>query len=196
VATADRAAALALTLACVVACGSPGTSPYDGGDIKVYRPTFPVPDTLWKPPSGATPAAGSYVYLEGGASLATGVSFPRTIALANGPIAATTTRQHLVVTATDTVDALTMQGSFEAMLGMTVLEVGYYPELRGPAEALPLGGAIDVSLNGRRCSKLTGWFAIDHVFYFNGNMTMLDLRFEQRCDGDAVPMHGQVHWRE
>ena len=44
--------------------------------------------------------------------------------------------------------------------------------------------------------RLKRRFAVDHVFYFNGHLTTLDLRFEQRCPGVAAPMHGQIHWTE
>ena len=63
-----RAATLAIALA--AACASDGTSP--SGDVvaKVYAPTVPIPESLWKPPSGSTPTTGSYVYLEADPSLA------------------------------------------------------------------------------------------------------------------------------
>jgi len=178
------------------ACGSDRVSTSPGIDVKVYRPTVPVPDSLWRPPAAATPVTGSYVYLELDPSLAPGVTFPHAMVRENGSIGAIVARHHLTVTATDTIAPLSMTGTFDAMLGMLALENGYYPGLRGPADGDPLDGLLDVVVNGRRCATLTGWFAIDHVFYFNGNMTQLDLRFEQRCAGVAQPMHGQVHWRE
>jgi hypothetical protein len=86
-------------------------------------------------------------------------------------------------------------GVFNAMLGHTQLTEGYYHDLHGIADANPLRGSLDVKLNSRGCSAATGWFVVDHVFYFNGRLTAMDLRFEERCPGLA-PMHGQVHWTE
>jgi uncharacterized membrane protein YgdD (TMEM256/DUF423 family) len=73
--------------------------------------------------------------------------------------------------------------------------VGYYPDLQLPAAVSHIG-AMDVTMNARPCASPSGWFAIDYIFFFNGNLTMLDLRFEQRCAGVAAPTRGQVHYRE
>ena len=185
-----------MAIALATACASDGTSPSTDVVVKVYAPTVPVPDSLWKPPAGSTPANGSYVYLEMDPSLAGGVASPHTIVSASGSISATSARHHLAVTAVDTIAGLSMSGTFDAMLGMLALKEGYYPDLHGPTAELPLDGLLDVALNARRCATLSGWFAIDYVFYFNGNMTAIDLRFEERCPGVVQPMHGQVHWRE
>jgi hypothetical protein len=185
-----------VALALLTACASDGTAPAADFVVKVYTPTKPVPDSLWRPPAGSTPATGNYVYLEMDPSLAPGVTSPHTIVPASGAISAISARQHLGVTATDTIAGLSMSGTFDAMLGMLALEDGYYPALHGPTNQLPRDGLLDVAMNGRGCATLSGWFAIDHVFYFNGNMTALDLRFEERCPGITAPMHGEVHWRE
>ena len=57
-------------------------------------------------------------------------------------------------------------------------------------------GGLDVALNASGCASLVGWFVIDHQFYFQGNLTTIDLRFELRCGGFGAPLRGQVHWAE
>jgi hypothetical protein len=186
-----------MALALSVSCGSnragtqPDTSGPDGSG-----PTVPVPANLWKPAAGATPATGTYLYVEMDASFSPGVTYPRTILPASGIVTVTAASGAFSVTASDTVAKLDLRGAFTAMLGNPQVQDGYYPDLRGPADADPLRGSLDVTLNAHGCSGVTGWFVVDHIFYFNGHLTALDLRFEQRCPGFAAPMHGQLHWTE
>jgi hypothetical protein len=35
---------------------------------------------------------------------------------------------------------------------------------------------------------------VDKVTYALGNLSELDLRFEQHCEGGAPAMHGKIHW--
>jgi len=46
------------------------------------------------------------------------------------------------------------------------------------------------------CALPVGWFVIDRQFYFQGNLTIVDLRFEVRCGGFGAPLRGQIHWAE
>ena len=184
---------MAIVLA--TACASDVTASSVDGDFTLHRPTVPIPDTLWKAPADSIPARGSYVYLEMDPSLAAGVTVPHTIVLSNGSITVAAERLHVTVAAVDTIARMSMNGAFDAMLGMLTPEEGYYPDLQGPSPASRVG-AIDVVVNARTCASPAGWFAIDHIFFFNGNLTMLDLRFEERCAGVATPTRGQVHYRE
>lgn len=45
----------------------------------------------------------------------------------------------------------------------------------------------------RSCTH-EGWFVVDDVVYVSGQLSSIDLRFEQRCDGSAAPLRGQIHW--
>jgi hypothetical protein len=47
----------------------------------------------------------------------------------------------------------------------------------------------------RGCALPRGWLAIDSVAYDNGQLSAIDLRFEQVCDGAPLPTHGALHWR-
>ena len=171
-----------------------GTPPASGGVPS--GPLVPVPADLWRPPAGATPAAVSYLYVEMDSSFSPGVTSPRTIVPATGAFAVSATGGTLTISATDTTSGLKLRGVFTTMLGYPLIEEGYYRDLRGAANADPLKGSLDVTLDAHACGSLTGWFVIDHVFYFDGHLTSLDLRFEQRCQEFAAPMHGQIHWTE
>lgn len=184
-----------MAIAIAAACASEGTSLTPELDYKLHRPTVPIPDSLWKAPAGSTPARGSYVYLEMDTSLTAGLTSPHTIVASGGSVTATAQQLRLTVAAADTIVPMSMRGTFDAMSGMLTPEVGYYPNLHETAAVSHIG-AIDVALNGRPCASPTGWFAIDYIFFFSGNLTMLDLRFEQRCAGVAAPTRGQVHYRE
>jgi hypothetical protein len=42
---------------------------------------------------------------------------------------------------------------------------------------------------------LDGWFVIDQISYSAPEVLQsVTFRFEQRCDGEAAALHGQVHW--
>jgi hypothetical protein len=191
-ARALRRVGVPMAIVVAAACASEGTSLIPETDYKLHRPTVPIPDSLWKAPVGSIPAMGSYVYLEMDPSLAAGVTVPHTI---SGSVTPTARGPRLTVTAADTIVAMSMSGTFDAMSGMLTPEEGYYPDLHEPAAVSHIG-AIDVAVNARPCASPSGWFAIDYIFFFNGNLTMLDLRFEERCAGVAAPMRGQVHYRE
>jgi hypothetical protein len=189
--------ATAIVLAIAVAC-TPGASEPTAviPDIRPSGPLVPGPAGLWQPPPGSTPATGNYVYIEMDSSFSTGVTYPQTMVPVLGSFSVTWRAGKLAVTATDPVVKLTMSGVFQTMLGLTELKEGYYGDLRGLSDADPLAGALAVSLNAQECRVVDGWFMVDHVFYFTGGLTQVDLRFEERCSTFGAPMHGQIHWRE
>ena len=41
---------------------------------------------------------------------------------------------------------------------------------------------------------LNGWFAVDKVSYSGSALAEIDLRFEQYCDSNTVPLRGKLHW--
>jgi hypothetical protein len=191
-------AALAVCASVVfVACGGSGsTAPVEEQKLPPSGPTNPIPANLWQPPTGSTPATGSYAYLEMDASFSPGTVYPHSIVTPPGAFTVSATGGRLSVEATDDAAGYAMNGVFQTMIGLTQLKEGYYSDVRGLAQSDPLRGAMDVSLGSRTCDSPTGWFAIDHVFYFNGLFTTLDMRFEARCAGFGAPMRGQIHWRE
>ncbi|HEV7991839.1 MAG TPA: hypothetical protein VGP25_08445, partial [Gemmatimonadaceae bacterium] len=180
------------------ACGSDSIAALPPGTSSgtPSGPTLPVPATLWSPPAGSTPLQGSYLYVDMDASFTPGVTYPRTIVATLLDFTVLARDGTLTISASDSAASLVVHGVFATMLGHLQLDEGYYDGLREAANANPLRGSLDVMLNTRACTSVTGWFVVDHSFYFNGRLTALDLRFEQRCPGFTAPMHGKLHWTE
>ena len=164
-------------------------------DPSASGPVMPAPAALWRAPAGSTPATGPYVYLDGGANLGPSISLPRTIVPGPGAMQVKATGNQLSILAFDPVRAQTMTASFRETSGLTSMQEGYYRDLRGVGEQSGVGG-LDVTVNTWQCTTLVGWFVIDRQFYFQGSLTIIDLRFELRCGGFGAPLRGQIHWAE
>jgi len=54
-------------------------------------------------------------------------------------------------------------------------------------------GGFDFGGQGRGCGQ-SGWFIIDDVVYADGQLVLLDLRFEQHCNDLEPALRGQIHW--
>ena len=185
---------LLATLVLCMSCGSNATGALlDQGDPSGPQP---IPANLWRAPAGATPASVSYLYLDADQATKPWMPYPRTIVPTAGAITVAVVGGVLTINAKETSTQFEVWGAFSTMIGHTRLDEGYYQNLRGAANADPLRGSIDVALDGHTCASPTGWFVVDHVFYFNGRITALDLRFEQRCPGLTAPTRGQLHWTE
>jgi hypothetical protein len=85
-------------------------------------------------------------------------------------------------------------GVFELPDTFRLLETGSYENLQRFGMHTAAVGGMDWSGNGRSCRQLDGWLIIDKVTYDGMELTGIDLRFEQRCQGSATFMQGQVHW--
>lgn len=155
-----------------------------------------IPPGLWQPPPGATPASGSYVYLDADAGdyVVSGSAGPATKDLyisPADPISVSTTAGPVPgPNLTVAVDGWT--GEFAGMYSLSELEPGYYGPLLTTFD--PATGSVDWFGMGRGCDYTTGWMAIDSISYVGGAVTAVDLRFEQHCNGASPALHGQIHW--
>jgi hypothetical protein len=154
-------------------------------------PVLPVPDTLWQPLSGATPTSTHWYALSTGVDpIGHGNTF-----LLTPPEAG------FAVQATGGILRWQVQGDelwtaeFVAMDVLTQIQPGFYDNLRRPGLHNPTRGALTVTKNGRVCSSVEGWVAVDAVLYVDGVLQEVDLRFEQRCEGTADPLNGRLLWR-
>jgi len=85
-------------------------------------------------------------------------------------------------------------GVFQAMRKLDRLEPGYYPEAaRYPVKSAIRGGLAFFG-DGRSCFDLSGWFVVDRVAYSGEDITALELRFEQSCEGATAPLRGAIRW--
>jgi hypothetical protein len=152
----------------------------------------PIPSTLWRADPASVPAAGNYVYLNStpGDYIGQGLSYLYTTATANLSIRPATGGVGISVSGDEN-----WGGDFQAMSGVSQLQVGYYANLTRFPFHNTLKGGLNWSGEGRGCNTLTGWFVVDAVTYTGTQLTAIDLRFEQHCEGGAAALHGQIRWR-
>lgn len=153
-------------------------------------PVNPIPEGLWKPPAGATPSTGTYVYLQSDPNDYIGQGRTLLYTPANSTIAVQHEDGLLEVSVAD------WQGSFEAMSSLSRLEVGYYGDLKRYPFHNPAKGGLDWYGDGRGCNRLTGWFAVDRATYSGDALTAIELRFEQHCERGAPALRGAIRWEQ
>jgi hypothetical protein len=82
-----------------------------------------------------------------------------------------------------------------AMPGGASFKAGTYSNLtRYPFNTTAEGG-LSWSGEGSACNTLSGSVTIDSVTYTGGNLTAIDLKFEQHCGGAAAALRATIHWR-
>ncbi len=153
-------------------------------------PQYPVPTSLWRAPTGATPSSGNYVYLQSDAGDFVGEGATVTYTQANSVLALTQSGVGLGVTITGDDNWL---GGLQGMNSISQLQPGYYANLAA-AGSNPVTGGLAWSGGGRGCDTETGWFVIDSITWSGGTLASVDARFEQHCDGATAALHGQIHW--
>lgn len=151
------------------------------------------PVGLWRPPAGATPEAGSFVYLESEAGDFIGDGQTSMSAAPTSPID--------IETGFDGSLRLTVSGpiaghgDFAVMSSRVQFEPGYYGTLQRYPVHNPARGGLSWDSQGRGCNTLSGWFVVDSVSYVGGSLNAIDLRFEQHCEGLTPALHGRVRWQ-
>lgn len=150
-----------------------------------------LPAGLWAPAPGATPAAGSYVYLQSDAGDYIGAGRTWTYTRADALLAASVSGRLAHVSVAGDQN---WTGDFIAMDSLAQLQPGYYGDLRRYPFQNPAKGGLDWTGEGRGCNTLTGWMAVDAITWNAGSLATLDLRFEQHCEGGGPALHGKVHW--
>lgn len=154
-------------------------------------PVNPPPAGLWQPPAGATPATGSFVYLQSDVADFIGFGKTYTYTPADATIKLFVGDAFLGFTVNG---AQFWSGDFKAMFGQPQLQPGFYAGLSRYPFHNPVKGGLAWTGEGRACSTLKGWFVVDRIVYVEGNVTEVSLRFEQHCEGREPALRGQVHW--
>lgn len=162
--------------------------------LDVLPPDGPttIPVALWQPPEGATPASGDFLYVE---------SEPQdSVGQGNGGLYASGTA---TLRGTPFGNALHFQVDgvrawsidFKSMSSIPVLETGHFDALPGVDAGDRQRGGLSVSASGRSCPASSGWVAVDKVERDeDGAVSLLELRFQQRCAGDAGTLRGKLRW--
>ena len=161
---------------------------WNKADINLGKVTapVPVPAGLWRAPAGSVSSTRNSMYLDIGG----GYIYSYDQSNAGFRLFNTDGRLNINIDGDQQ-----WTGEFVGMHGLPQLTVGYYGNLSYAAFHNPVFSAMRWDGDGNVCFALTGWFVIDKITYSGTKMTEIDLRFEQRCEGAGVPIHGQVHWR-
>ena len=163
-------------------------------------PTTPSADSVpgsWRPPEGATPSSGTYVYLSGenGDFISAGSTYIYT------PVDA-------VIGFRENDGGLLIDISAQTTWGADIrpaasgapIRRGLYTELPRASNAAANFPHFMFSGSNQACGDSKAWLAVDDVVYVNNRMSSIDFRFEQRCSGiygaDGLgAMRGEVRWR-
>lgn len=155
-------------------------------------PVQPPPADLWRLPASQVPASGNYFFVHSapGSFVGKGVNDLRTAA--DSTFTVYSRGHELEVRAEGQISWFL---NVSPMLPLTRLQPGYYGELRRLISMNPARGALELSGGSRGCNELTGWFVVDAVNYAGNDLTALDLRLQQQCDGAGPPVYAQLRWR-
>jgi hypothetical protein len=153
-------------------------------------PVQPIPDGLWDidTPDGATT---DWVYLEAADGDPVSGGIDRLVSSPTSPPGVGEYEGSIAFLVGDGQDGWT--GSFDGP-GDHPVESGYYGDLTSATAMNPTRASLELQhFPGPRCAgEITGWFAVDSIERIDGQITKLDLRFEQSCGG-APPLRGKVH---
>jgi hypothetical protein len=155
-------------------------------------PVNPIPADLWEPEPGSTPSSGNYIYTNSDPGDFIGNGLTSVFTEDAQPFSMIGAEGTLSIGA----DGTGLSGTFKAMLPLTQLQMGYYPDVQRWLFGNPARGQMDVGLDSRGCNALDGWFVIDHIEYSGEDLTAVDLRFEQHCEFDLAALRGKVHWHK
>lgn len=152
-------------------------------------PVNPPPAGLWQPSASFVPPSGNYVYLISDAGDYIGGGRTELLTPNTSTLNVTTN-----LTAALRIGVGGWSGDFFGMTGLSQLQPGYYGDLRRYPFHNTAKGGLSWSGNGRGCNTLKGWFVVDSVSYSMGQLTAIDLRFEQHCEGGVAAQRGVIHW--
>jgi hypothetical protein len=152
-------------------------------------PQSPPPAGLWTPGTAVAGVPGNYVYLVSDQGDYIGGGRTELLTPGNSTISVVSN-----LTAALRISAGNWSGDFFGMNTLSQLQPGYYGNLQRYPFHNPVRGGMDWSGNSRGCNTLGGWFVVDKVSYALGELTAIDLRFEQHCEGMTPALRGAIHW--
>lgn len=156
----------------------------------------PAPALLWRPPAGAVPASGNYVYVEseygdpiGGGRTTLDTSSD---ALLLGPGPANGGARGFSLSVFN--GASNWVGRFIRPVDAATLQAGLYGNVLSGGSSLAAGG-VEWSGNGATCLyHATSWFVVDAVEYVGAQLSAIELRFEHRCNEWSSALRGAIRW--
>lgn len=148
-----------------------------------------VPAGLWSPGASFVPPAGNYMYLVSEPGDYIGGGFTQLLTQDATPFLVDRS-----LTAALRIGVGGHEGNFVGMSSLSQLQPGYYGNLQGYPFHNVMRGGLSWNSPGRACNTLEGWFVVDRVSYSMGQLTAIDLRFEQYCGRDTAALRGVIHW--
>lgn len=136
--------------------------------------------------------SGNSVYLQSDTGDYVGGGSTYSFSDANAQFSYNVTGGHLWIN-TLNGDRAVSGGDFAVLNTLSQLQAGYYGNLTRYPFNDPAVGGLDWYMSSRGCNNLAGWFAIDNVTYSNGNLSGIDLRFEQHCENASPALYGWIH---
>jgi hypothetical protein len=152
-------------------------------------PRNPPPASLWKPDPAFVAPSGNYVYLVSDAGDYIGQGKTELLTSANSTIKITN-----YPPAGLRIDVGAWAGEFAGMNSLSQLQPGYYGDVLVYGYHNETKGGMVWYGNARICNALIGWFVVDSVSYSQGELSALDIRFEQHCEGGIAAQRGVIHW--
>jgi hypothetical protein len=156
-------------------------------------PVVPPPTDLWTPPAGIAPQSGNYVLWVSDAGDYIGQGATYTATHANAQIGVFGTYSGRGVSVSVNGDDW-WGGDFAGMSSIAELQPGFYANTQRAPFHNPAFGGLNWTGSGRGCNTSTGWFAVDRIERVNGAISVLEVRFEQHCEGVAPALRGKIRW--
>lgn len=85
-------------------------------------------------------------------------------------------------------------GDFALPNTFTQLQPGSYANLTRYAFADPAVGGLDWYGEARGCNTVSGSIVVNSAAYVAGQLSTLDMNFEQHCENGATALRGQIRW--
>lgn len=163
------------------------------------EPDPDIPTNLWQPPVGATPASGSYVYLQSDPTDEVGQGVTRLYTPANAVLSV---RHGTRSGAFDWAPFLGIsvkgdqqwEGDFQVSRLLSQVQMGHYVRLKQYPRHDPVFGGLSWSTEGRSCKLSSGWVAVDNIVLSGSRVQQVELRFEQVCHDSQGRLRGKVRW--
>lgn len=161
--------------------------------LDILPPPGPVsPPPLWEPGVGVVPQTGDFLYLESEVGDTVGRGRTHLYTASNARLLGAPYLNSFHLQAQGDTQWI---GDFRAMSSIATLEKGHYARLGPMAAHDPALGGLTWRADGRACAGSSGWVVIDELTRAaDGSVSRLDLRFEQRCEGDSGALRGKLRW--
>lgn len=86
------------------------------------------------------------------------------------------------------------QALFKLPSTFTRLEPGTYSNLTRHSGHDPAVGGMEWTGEGRGCNSLVGTLTIHRAVYNGATLTLLEMEFEQYCEGGTAALRGEIFW--